>query len=146
MFRAFCFNLNSIYLFKGLLKINAYPIPQTNMKNRWFINKIFTSLEIKKFKSISNHQIHTSVKINNEKIIQDLIARIEKINPNGEEMQSFAENAEYIELLFHSENQPQIIQIYQGKFKTPATGFNTGKNDVEMDLYNDITTLLSTTP
>ncbi len=116
------------------------------MENRWFINKNCTLLEIKKFKSISNHKIHKSVKINDEKVIQDLIARIQKINPNGDEMQSFADNAEYIELLFHSENQPQIIQIYQGKFKTPSTGFNTGKNKVEINLYNDITTLLSVAP
>lgn len=115
------------------------------MENRWFINKNCISLEIKKFKSVSNHQIHKFGEINDEKVIQDLIARIEKINPNGDEMLSFAENTEYIELLFHFENQPQIIQIYQGKFKTPSTGFNTAKNEVEINLYNDITALLSST-
>lgn len=113
------------------------------MENRWFINKNCTSVEIIKFKSISNHQIYKSVKINNKKVIQHLIAKIEKINPTGDEMQSFADIAEHVELHFYFENQPQIIQIYQGKFKTPSTGFNTGNNEVEMNVYNHINALLS---
>ena len=111
------------------------------MERQWFTNKNCTSLEIKRYNSISDHEVKQSVKIGDLKFIQRLMNRIEKINSDGDKMKSFSRDAELIELLFNSENGPQTIQIIQHGFKTPSTGFNS-TNEVEESLYNDINELL----
>jgi hypothetical protein len=58
-------------------------------------------------------------------------------------MVSFGPDAESIDLLFHCDNKTiQTVEIYQKKFKTPSTGFNSGTNEVESLLYSDIDALL----
>lgn len=116
-------------------------IAQTNMKNPWFQNKNCASLEIKKYKSISNHDIIKSVKIDDAKFIQSLMERIEKIPPDGDRMKSFGGGAEQIDLVFYSGDKAETIQIFEKSFKTPSTGFNS-KNEIETNLYNEIDAIL----
>lgn len=112
------------------------------MKRSWFQNKLATSLEIKKFISISDNNIVQSITINDVRIIQSIMDRIEKIPEDGDMMKSFGPDAEQIDLLFCYEKQVQVIQIFQKRFKTPSTGFNSKKNEIEISLYNDIDALL----
>jgi hypothetical protein len=112
------------------------------MKHTWFTNKNCTSLEIIEYTSISNHKVKRSVNITNIKIIDGLISRIEKINPQGDMYISFSEEAEEIALLFHSEDAVQRIEIIQGRFKTPSTSFNM-RSESEQVLYKDIVALLN---
>lgn len=113
------------------------------MKIPWFINKDFTSLEIKRIKSSPEHEVERSLIINDASIIQSLADRIEKIPADGDEMISFSKNVEQIKLLFHSNDEVQEIHFFAKKIKTPSTGFNSEKNKFELDLYSDIDGLLS---
>ena len=112
------------------------------MKIPWFINKDFTFLEIKKLRSISEHEVERSVIINDVKIIKSLAERIERIPSDGDVMVSFSNNVEQINLLFHGKDQLQEIQFFAKKIKTPSTGFNSVKSEFEIDLYSDIDALL----
>jgi hypothetical protein len=107
------------------------------MDNHWFTDKDFTSLVIRKDKSIADHNIVKSVTITDTEYIGKLAARIEQIHPKGDMMISFSDEAEYIKLVFYSGEKMQEIDIIQNGFKTPSTGFNT-KNDYEKELYAEI--------
>lgn len=112
------------------------------MKNAWFQNQHCSRLEIKKPKSISEHEIISSVIIEDASVIAGLMQRISKIPADGDMMISFSPKAEEIDLEFHCGNEIQTIEIYGKRFKTPSTGFNSGRNEVEERLYQDIDALL----
>ena len=111
------------------------------MDRSWFTNKAFTSLEIRKNKSLSVHAVVASVRITDVGYIQIFSGRIEQIPPDGDMMISFSAAAEHIELIFYSSDSVQKIDVIQKGFKTPSTGFNT-KNDYESSLYAEIDALL----
>jgi hypothetical protein len=112
------------------------------MERLWFTNKNYTSLEITKFKSISNHKVERSVVINDAKVVQSLVDRIEKIPTDGDMMISFGPDAEHIDLKFQNNDQFETIEVYQKGFKTPSTGFHSGAQEIEDELYKDIDALL----
>lgn len=112
------------------------------MKNAWLENTNCNLLKINKFKSISNHDITHTVTIDDNSFIKNLIARILTIPADGDMMISFGPNVEVIHLEFHCGNKIQTIEIYGNRFKTPSTGFNSGKNELEENLYRDIDALL----
>jgi hypothetical protein len=112
------------------------------MERHWFLYKNSTSLEIKKFVSISDSKILKSVLIHDINMIKSLMERIDKIQSNGEMMISFGPKAEQINLSFTCEKGIQEIEIYQKRFKTPSTGFNIENNELETGLYQDINALL----
>ena len=107
----------------------------------WFAHKEFTSLEIRKHKSLADHAIVKTVRIADVEYINDLVARIEQIPANGDMMISFSGAAEHIELVFYSGDQVQTIDVIQKGFKTPSTGFNT-KNEYEKEIYAEIDAML----
>lgn len=109
----------------------------------WFTNTNCNSLEIKRHKSVSNHKVISEVAISDSKILKKIIDRIQKIPTDGDMMVSFGPDAEYIELIFACEGKKQTIEVYQRGFKTPSTGFNSNKGEVEASLYEDIATLLA---
>ena len=111
------------------------------MTNPWFTDKNFTSLVIRKDKSIADHIVVRSVTITDTGYIGKLAARIEQIPPNGDMMISFSEEAEYIKLIFYSGEKMREIDVIQKGFKTPSTGFNI-KNDYEKELYAEIDAVL----
>lgn len=111
------------------------------MDRPWFTDKNFTSLVIRKDKSLANHTVMKSVTITDTEYIGKLAARIEQIPPNGDMMVSFSGEAEYIQLVFFSGDEMQEIDVIQKAFKTPSTGFNT-KNDFEKELYEEINAVL----
>ena len=111
------------------------------MDRVWFTDKDFTTLEIRKAKSLADHAIVRSVLITDREYIGKLAARIEQIPVDGDMMISFSGEAEHIELAFSSGDKVQEIDVIQKGFKTPSTGFNI-KNDYERELYAEIDALL----
>lgn len=112
------------------------------MKNPWFSNTDCSLLEIQKFKSISDHRITNSIKIEDADAIKSLMQRIAKIPADGNMMKSFSDEAEEINLVFHCADKIQKIGIFNKRFQTPSTGFNVGTNPLEENLYHDIDALL----
>jgi hypothetical protein len=111
------------------------------MDRPWFTHKNFTTLEIRKNKSLADHTVVKAVTITDPKYIRKLAERIEQIPPNGDMMISFSGVAEHIELAFKAGDKLHEIDVIQKGFKTPSTGFNT-KNDYEKELYADLDALL----
>jgi hypothetical protein len=107
----------------------------------WFAHKEFTSLEIRKHKSLADHAIVKAIKIGDVRYINELVGRIEQIPANGDMMISFSGAAEHIELVFYSGDRVQAIDVIQKGFKTPSTGFNP-KNDYEKEVYAEIDAVL----
>ena len=111
------------------------------MHRPWFTDKNFTSLEIRKHKSLANHTVVKSVTVTDAGYIGRLAGRIEQIPPDGDMMISFSGDAEHLKLIFFSGGNAQEIDVIQKGFKTPSTGFNS-KNDYEKELYAEIDALL----
>ena len=88
-------------------------------------------------------QVISAVTIEDRKVIQAIMARIESIPVAGDMMKSFGPDAEYIDLLFHDVHGTiQKVGIYQKRFKTPSTGFHCGPSETEAALHADIDALL----
>ena len=98
-------------------------------------------MEILRHESLADHRVVRAVKVDDLGFINILASRIEKIPTDGDMMISFAGGAEYMEVLFYSEEKIQEVEIIQKGFKTPSTGFNS-KNEFEQEIYNDIDALL----
>ena len=111
------------------------------MDRVWFTDNDFTSLEIRKARSLADHAVVKAVVITDPEYIGKFAARIEQIPVNGDMMISFSGAAEHIELAFSSGDKVQEIDVIQKGFKTPSTGFNI-KNDYERELYAEIDALL----
>ena len=111
------------------------------MDRPWFTDKNFTSLVIRKNKSLADHTVVKSVTITDAEYIGKLAARIEQIPADGDMMISFSGEAEHIELVFFSGEKVEEIDVIQKGFKTPSTGFNI-KNDYERELYAEIDAVL----
>ena len=111
------------------------------MDHPWFAEKNFTSLEMRKNRSLADHTVVRSVTIADTEYIGNFAARIEQIPPNGDMMISFSGSAEHIELVFYSGDKVQEIDVIQKAFKTPSTGFNI-KNEYEKGLYAEIDAVL----
>src|ERR1700722_5668863 len=111
------------------------------MDRPWFTHENFTTLEIRKNKSLADHTVVKAVTITDPKYIRKLEEKIEQIPPNGDMMISFSSAAEHIELAFKAGDKLQEIDVIQKGFKTPSTGFNT-KNDYEKELYAELDALL----
>jgi hypothetical protein len=107
----------------------------------WFAHKDFTSLEIRKHKSLADHAIVKTIKISDGRYINELVGRIGQIPANGDMMVSFSGAAEHIELIFYSGDQGQAIDVIQKRFKTPSTGFNP-KDDYEREVYAELDAML----
>ena len=107
------------------------------MDRPWFTRKDFTSLEIRKHKSLADHTIVKAVQITDVGYINKLVGRIEQIPTNGDMMISFSGEAEHMTLLFSSGGQVEVVEVIQKRFKTPSTGFNS-RNEFEGGLYGEI--------
>jgi len=113
------------------------------MTRLWFNTEECSALDIKKYQSISVHQVVSAVTINGSKAVKSIMERIKNIPADGDMMKSFGPDAESIDFIFHCANDTtQKVEIYQKRFKTPSTGFNSGKNETESRLYSDIDALL----
>jgi len=137
---------------QGALKIG--PLPTTDFEwslskvdwdqeRRWFKDKNCTSLEIRQHKSAANHAVVHSATVTDPGVLKNLIARIAALPENGEMMIDMGPGASYVEVNFHCPSGVRQLEIYDGRLKTPSTGFNTEAGDAEKKIVADIMTYLS---
>jgi hypothetical protein len=123
--------------------VSSVLAEENSMPKTWFPKLYCHEIKIQKLKSISDDEVLSHLQIRDQSVIKNIMSRIESLSTDGEEMKSFGKNAEKIELEFSLENSQKIqIDIINGQFKTPSTGFNSSGDPVESDLYRDIDGLL----
>lgn len=110
--------------------------------SKWFKSKKCSSLELKKHRSISKHEVVGSVRIVDPDSIKEIMSRIEAMGDDGAEMISFGPDASHTDLVFTCDSGTQTIDIFEGGFKTPSTGFNSASQH-QSSLVSDIESLLA---
>ena len=108
----------------------------------WFPHHSFTSLGIKKYKSMGSSRILKQLFIHDEALIQRIIARIEEIPTLGDLKIVLDEKSEKMELIFMAANEKHCILILNQRFQMPATGLFSSSNDFEEKLYTNLDTLI----
>lgn len=109
----------------------------------WFTNTNCTELTITKYKSESNHDVVASVSTKEKSAIKEIIERIKALPVDGDKMKSWGPKTKYTALYFTCEgNTSQSIEIYDGKFKTPSTGYIVETLPAEQTLAQDIEALV----
>jgi hypothetical protein len=83
-----------------------------------------------------------AVKVTDPEALKGLIARIRAIPENGKLMVKMGPDASYIEMKFHCEGEVRRLEIYNGKLKTPSTGFNVDPGADEKAVVNEVLALL----
>jgi hypothetical protein len=116
--------------------------PSMNQKPSWFSRKNCSGLQIKRFKSVADATVLSSVEFADKPVIDSIRARIEKIPPEGDMFKKFGEDTELIHLIFTCENGEETVEIYRNHFKTPATSVHGQPGESEKFLYQDIEALL----
>lgn len=108
-------------------------------KRTWFTNTNCTELTIIKYKSKSNHDVLGSISTKEKSVIKEIIDRISALPVDGDEMKSWGPKTKYTVLSFACDNNTsESIEIYNGQFKTPSTGFNAEVSKAEENLALDI--------
>ncbi len=113
------------------------------MKETWFSETGFKKIKISNFFSLNAKVASDQFESTDEETIQSIVARLEKISANGDMMKSLSEDSKYITLEFTTATgQSETIKLYERGFKTPYTGFNITPSEDELQLANDIRSLL----
>lgn len=112
------------------------------MSGPWFRAEGFQTLIITQYASISDHTVLRRLSIEDVAVVQQLKERISHLPADGDMMISFGPKAEHIDLRFSGPAGTDVIELYNKKFKTPSTGFNSLKSELETTLYRDIDALL----
>jgi hypothetical protein len=115
---------------------------ETKEPLKWFEHKDFTSLEIRAYTPATSHADKKVVTIDDKKLIDNLVERIDKISPQGDIYVSWGGDINVTELTFKSEKGDQVIEIYGDQFKTPSTSFNVENTEEEEALCKEIISLL----
>ena len=112
----------------------------------WFTSTECQRLSISRFKSDNGQTPTHRLQIRDVKAIHRLMKRINEINPDGDMMKSLLVDEE-LQLNFECGTAKAQVQIYDGRFKTPSTGFDSSDNDrrLERKIYTDLKTLLNPT-
>lgn len=116
-----------------------------HMTAPWFSRHDFTTIEVNVIDYTNTPFIRTkTIRIDDPLAVKNLVQRIEQLTANGLEKISFKPK-EVIELVFGSGKDGQVVQIYDGHFKTPSTGFNTSAEDKKKEdvIYKNILSLFN---
>ena len=132
-----------LFLLATLVTLSIHSNAKETSKFMWFHSDNYSSLEIRKHKSPSTDGFAKTLVIQDPLTIEKFRQDIEKIPPNGDEMISFSPIAVWIELVFHGTKNATVIDVFNNRFKTPSTGFNSNRTAVETRLAADIDGLLS---
>lgn len=110
----------------------------------WFSVPKCEKLIIHRYKTDKGKKPTHVIEIGDAKAIERLQKRIQAISAMGDIMRSSLVDEE-IHLNFECGNQKTSIEIYDGQFKTPSTGFNSGKEDLalEKQIYSDLMSLIA---
>ena len=116
------------------------------MTRPWFRTTDSTTLEIRQYRSISDHKVIRVLSIDDVDAIRHLRQRIERMPTDGEKSVSWGADADHIDLVFHADGYPaETVAIVHGHFKAPSNGFNPVGEEAA-SLYADIKALLYPTP
>jgi len=109
----------------------------------WFSVAKCEKLIINRYKAGMGEKPTHVIEIGDANAIERLKRRIQSISADGEVMRSSIVDEE-IQLSFECGDQKSVVEIYDGQFKTPTTGFNSGKEDLalEKQIYNDLKSLI----
>jgi len=115
--------------------------------NKWFPGSDCGTLTISRHKSGQGDDPVRSKRIADGNAIARLMKRIESISPDGDMMKSLLID-EKLRLEFDIGNGKTVIEIYDGRFKTPSTGFNSNRKDKEIEalVYRDLKSLFAPAP
>lgn len=129
-------------LLVSTMAARANPPEQGSNMATWFPSPNCGILTISRFKSGQGEGPVQSMRIDDKDAIAQLKRRIESISPHGDMMKSLVVD-ERLHLEFDCENGKAVIDIYDGRFKTPSTGFNSSRNDreTEAQVYRDLQSL-----
>ncbi len=131
----FCFVTYAAQANQGGLAMSKSWIPADNC----------TSIEIKQYDySASPHAEVGGVRIDDQAVVNNFANRIANLPPEGNMFKSLL-SKEKIEMIFTCAATKQTIEIYDGRFKTPSTGFNSSveAKEQEAEIYQDILSLLA---
>ncbi|PKL08981.1 MAG: hypothetical protein CVV51_06155 [Spirochaetae bacterium HGW-Spirochaetae-7] len=111
---------------------------------KWFSNSKCNGLLVSRYRSGQGPGPVQLINIIDKNAIARLMMRIESISPDGDMMKSLLIDEE-LRLAFECENGETVIKIYDGRFKTPTTGFNSNKKDKDLEakVYQDIRNLFN---
>ena len=136
MLKVFSFTLLMVH------NLVFFPARSTMQVLSWFTNTNCSELRITKYKSISTPEIIATVSIQDQVAIGKIIEGIKSLPMEGDEMKKLGPDAKRTSLSFICEKSEQIIEIYNGKFKTPSTAFLSPSPDLEVNLVTDIEVLV----
>ncbi len=132
----------SLLLFVSVLYVPSVRSEVTTLS--WFTNTNCIELTIIKFKSDSNHDVVATVSTKEKSAINEIIDRIKALPVNGGKMKSLGPKTKYTALYFtFDDNTSKSIEIYDGKFKTPSTGFISETLPMETNLAYDIESMVA---
>lgn len=112
-----------------------------NMRT-WFKSEDCQSFEIIKYKSISDHAVAKKNHVKDAGLAKKIMNNIKALPVEGEKMKSFGPEASHIDVVFHCGQTQEVVAIYEGHFKTPATSF-LSKNEAEDQIIKEIMQLLN---
>ncbi len=109
----------------------------------WFNNAKCDQLVVTRFKTNSGKTPTHVLQISDAKAVGRLQKRIEAVSADGDKMVSFITDEE-LQLSFNCGTIKIGIEIYNGNFKTPSTGFNSSEKDLALEeqIYTDLKSLI----
>lgn len=110
---------------------------------KWFNKSQYFKLEIKRKIISAPDSTARCVVISDQEKINSLVKKITTIPSNGTMMISWSEHTEEISLTFFAQDGNETVQIYNGRFKTPTTGFNDKASELEKDVYRELKSYFS---
>lgn len=110
----------------------------------WFPSHEFARLEITQHPSLDAPKVSAHFETEDAAAIAQIKGRISALPAAGDKMKSFSKDAVKTTLQFFTAGKKDVtqIEIYNGHFKTPSTGFNSEYSDAEKNLNADLETLL----
>lgn len=112
---------------------------------KWFQYTNYNSLTISKSEFTHKKPVTTVIKISDIKYIQRLTKDISELPTDAKEiMISFEQNAEYLNLSFCNDKQEyDDIKFFEGRIKTPNTGFYVDNIPKAVSLEQEIKNLFT---
>lgn len=109
---------------------------------KWFTQPKCTAFEIRKHKSISEHVIVARKEVLDADAALKLMNRISALPPNGDEMRKLGPRTRRLDVVFTCGPQQETISFFEGKIKTPSTGFYRQDNPEADRIFRDLEALL----
>ena len=128
-----------LFFLVGLAAVSTVSEAEgVKVKSVWFDKAPCSELKIERFEAGRETSTH-AIRVSDPTGIKNLISEIEKIPADGDEMKSHRPK-ETLNLEFQCSNGVKKIEVFDGAFKTPTTGFNSNSKarKLEKQLYSEL--------